>query len=344
MARKRCLMRMTPGSKAKVFLNVATMQFFNGWQQKVKTKMFYSMGVAAIVLTGALVGLWTPDLDRAELEKKYASPHTQFLDVKGQRVHYQDSGPKDAAVLVLLHGFGSSLQTWDTWSETLNKKYRVISLDLLGFGLTGPSPIQAYSDTDDVQLVANLLKQLHISEYALIGHSMGGKIAWNVAASYPQQVKQLILMAPDGYANPEDIGAKPYAVPAFLQLMKYCLPKYFVTKSLEPALFDANALTEDLLTRYYDFLRAPGVRQAIIERANQTINTDPVERLKKITAPTLLLWGASDQMIPNENALRYAKVLSNSTTIVLPKQGHLLQEERPQEGLAKVLAFLNASH
>ena len=112
-------------------------------------------------------------------------------------------------------------------------------------------------------------------------------------------------------------------------------------KSLEPALFDANALTEDVLTRYYEMLRAPGVRKAIVERSYQTVDTDPVERLKKITAPTLLLWGAEDRMIPKENAVRYELALGHVQTVILPGQGHLIQEERPQEGVEKLLAFLS---
>jgi pimeloyl-ACP methyl ester carboxylesterase len=306
--------------------------------------MFYALSVASVVTVVAMLGLWTPDLDSAVLEKKYATPHTQLTEIRGQRVHYQDAGPKDAPVLLLLHGFGASLQTWDAWTESLQKHYRVIRLDLPGFGLTGANPSHAYADADDVQFVDNFVNQMGIAEFSLIGHSMGGKIAWNVAATYPSKVKQLVLMAPDGYANPQDFGSKPYATTGFIGIMKYCLPPYFVKKSLEPAFYDAQALTEALLTRYHDFLRAPGVRQAIIERAKQTINTDPVDRLQKITAPTLLLWGESDQMIPSDNAARYAKVLATSTTIVLPKQGHLLQEERPHEGLAEVLAFLRAAH
>lgn len=309
-----------------------------------KLKRYYSMGMTSIILVAVMLGLWTPDLDRAELENKYRTPHTQFLMVEGQRVHYQDSGPQDAPVLLMLHGFGSSLQTWDTWTESLQKKYRVIRLDLPGFGLSGPSPNHAYSEDDDVQFIGRFINKLRISEYSLIGHSMGGKIAWNVAATYPSQVKRLVLMAPDGYANPEDIGKKPYELPAFMSAIKYCLPRFFVKKSLEPAFYDANTLTDNVLTRYHDFLRAPGVREAIIERANQTTNTDPVDRLKKITAPTLLLWGDSDQMIPRDNAARYERLLASSTTIVMPKQGHLLQEEQPEEGLKAVLAFLNAAH
>ena len=303
-------------------------------------KLLYSLGLASIVVAGALAGLWAPDLDSDALERKYATPSPNFLWVEGHRVHFQDSGPRDAPVIVLLHGFGSSLQTWTTWTASLNKTHRVISLDLPGFGLTGPNSTHAYADADDVQFVAQFVNQLRIAEFTLIGHSMGGKIAWNMAAAYPYQVRKLILIAPDGYSNPEDIGLRPYALPAWSHLMKYCLPSFLVKKSLEPAFYDSDAITQELLTRYHDFLRAPGVRQAIIERANQTINTDPVERLKKITAPTLLLWGDSDRMIPPDNAIQYSRVLARSTTVILPKQGHLLQEERPQEGLAEVLDFL----
>jgi pimeloyl-ACP methyl ester carboxylesterase len=320
---------------------VEIMRFFNSFRKKVRTKMFQSLIASQLILGAAVFGLWTPDLDRSELEKKYATPNTRFEDVHGQTVHYQVSGSKDSPVILMLHGFGSSLQTWDAWTERLNKNYRVIVVDLPGFGLTGPSPAHAYSDADDVEFIENFVQKLNIPEFVLIGHSMGAKIAWNVAASYPNQVKKLVLIAPDGFSNAEEIGKKPYEVSIFVRLMKFCLPKFLVKKSIEPAFFDANALTDQLLERYFDFLRAPGVRQAIIERAEQTINSDPVDRLKKITAPTLLLWGDSDQMIPKENALAYAKILAHSSTVVLPRQGHVLQEERPNEGLDPVLVFLN---
>ena len=116
-----------------------------------------------------------------------------------------------------------------------------------------------------------------------------------------------------------------------------------VKKSIEPAFFDAQELQEDLLNRYFDMLRAPGVRQAIIDRSNQTINTDPADRLKRITAPTLLLWGQSDQMIPSDNAKSYELVVPQYKTVVLPKQGHLMQEERPQEALLEVTQFLESA-
>jgi pimeloyl-ACP methyl ester carboxylesterase len=116
-----------------------------------------------------------------------------------------------------------------------------------------------------------------------------------------------------------------------------------VRKSIEPAFFDPNALSDSLVDRYYDMLRAPGVRAAILERANQTIYTDPVPRLMKITAPTLLIWGEKDRMIPSSNAQSYAKVLPSSKTVLLPNLGHLVQEEQPELALTYVTDFLNST-
>ena len=290
----------------------------------------------------ALFSLWTPDLDRAELEQRYAATNPQTMEVDGLRLHYKESGPKDAPALLLLHGFGSSLQTWDEWSLKLESSYRVIRLDLPGFGLTGASPVHDYSEETDVAILTHFVDKLGLNQFSVIGHSMGGKMAWSLAASQPNRVKALVLMAPDGFPEAKDIGIKPYEVPAIMGLMKYFLPKYFVQKSIEPAFADAKALNGALINRYYDMLRAPGVRGAILDRSNQTIYTDPVPRLKNIKAPTLLLWGEQDQMIPSANAQSYSGILSNSTTIVVPDLGHLLQEEQAEKGLAVVKQFLDA--
>ena len=298
------------------------------------------LGLGAAILALALLGLWTPDLERAELAKRYGAPPAQSIAVDGLTVYYKDSGPKNAPVLLFLHGFGSSLQTWDDWSAKLDPQYRVIRLDLPGFGLTGAHPAQDYSEATDVAILTHFVDKLGLNQFSVIGHSMGGKMAWSLAASQPDRVQALVLMAPDGFPEVKDIGSKPYEVPAIMGLIQYFLPKYLVQKSMEPAFADPHMLNEALVNRYYDMLRAPGVRGAILDRSNQTIYTDPVPRLQKIRAPTLLLWGEQDQMIPSSNAQSYAGVLLNSSTIVVPKLGHLLQEEQPDTGLAALKQFL----
>ena len=304
--------------------------------------MINTIGLGTAILAIVMYGLWTPDLERAELEKRYVASSPQMLDVDGLKVHYKETGPQAAPALLLMHGFGSSLQAWDDWSLKLEQKYRVIRLDLPGFGLTGASPANDYSEEKDLAILTHFADKLGLEKFSIIGHSMGGKMAWTLAASQPERVQALVLMAPDGFPEAKDIGTKPYEVPAVMGLIKYFLPKYLVRKSIEPAFAEADALSDARVNRYYDMLRAPGVRAAILERSNQTIYTDPVPRLKAIKAPTLLIWGEQDQMIPSTNAKSYANVLSNSTTVLVPKLGHLLQEEQPEKGLTAVMQFLDS--
>ena len=304
--------------------------------------MINTIGFGAAILAVVMHGLWTPDLERAELEKRYAASSTQTIELDGLKVHYKETGPQGAPALLLLHGFGSSLQAWDDWSVKLEQKYRVIRLDLPGFGLTGASPDHDYSEEKDLAILTHFANKLGLDKFSVIGHSMGGKMAWSLAAAQPDRVQALVLMAPDGFPETKDIGTKPYEVPAIMGLIKYVLPKYLVRKSIEPAFAEADALNDALVNRYFDMLRAPGVRGAILERSNQTIYTDPVPRLKAIKAPTLLIWGEQDQMIPSNNAQSYANVLSNSTTVLVPKLGHLLQEEQPEKGLTAVMQFLDS--
>ncbi len=289
------------------------------------------------------MNLFTPDLTRWELEAKYATAPSQFVLIDGLRVHFRDTGKRSSQAVVLLHGFGSSLQTWDDWAPELEKDFRVVRLDLAGFGLTGASLDHDYTDQADVQRLVNFLDKLGVQRLILVGHSMGGRIAWNFASAFPNRVQKLILLAPDGFPSPgQALGARPYDAGPVAHLIKYFMPKFLVKKSLEPAFFEPNKIKEELLDRYYDLLRAPTVRQAILERMEQTINSDPVPKLIKITAPTLLLWGEGDKMIPSSNSSDYKKSIPNSEVIILPNASHLLQEENSQTSLAYVLKFIHA--
>ncbi len=321
-------------------MNVYHSEVFLRWCSILKKTYF--VVTFFILILGAMTFL-TPDLSRKDLESKYALPPSQFKLIKGLRVHYRDTGNITAPVLVMLHGFGSSLQTWDEWSNVLDINYRVIRLDLAGFGLTGASADENYSDEADVQRIEDFLNALELKDVTLIGHSMGGRIAWNYASAYPQRVRSLVLLAPDGFPAPgQNLGDRPYDAGPIAGLIQFVLPKFLVKKSLEPAFFNPRLITDELLDRYYDLLRAPQVRQAILARMRQTINSDPVNRLQKITAPTLLLWGEGDQMIPSRNSEDYLRVMRNAKVIKFPKASHLLHEETPKLALPSVLDFIES--
>ncbi len=271
----------------------------------------------------------------------YVRSRRDLIEVAGVRLHVRDSGPRDAPVLVMLHGFGSSLHTWEPWADSLQRDYRVVRFDLPGSGFSSTDPTGDYRDARSMQVLNALLDTLHIARATLIGNSMGGRIAWSYAAAHPDRVARLVLISPDGFASPGFEYGKPADVPVTMTLMRYVLPKPLLTMSLEPAYADPKSMTASLATRYYDLMLVPGARAAMLDRMHQTVLVDPVPLLRTIRAPTLLLWGEQDQMIPFANAADYLKALPNATLVPLPGLGHLPFEEAPVRSLAPLRAFLD---
>lgn len=306
------------------------------------------MNIGAIIgllglagLGAAAAWLYTPDQPRARLEAVYAAPPSAFIPVDGLRLHVRDTGPRDAPAVILLHGFGSSLHTWDAWAKALSDRYRVVRYDLPGFGLTGADPTGDYSDQRGMLVLADLMDALSIPRAALIGNSLGGKLAWMFAADHPHRVTKLILVSPDGFASPGFAYGKKPDLPFVVRLLPYTLPTFMVRMNLAPAYGDPAALTDDLLTRYRDMMLAPGVRRAMIARLEQVELQPPEPLLKRIEAPTLLVWGVKDAMIPVANARDYTAVLHDSRVVTFPDLGHVPQEEAPDRSLAPVRAFLD---
>ncbi|MBP6764272.1 MAG: alpha/beta fold hydrolase [Rubrivivax sp.] len=300
--------------------------------------------LAALLLVTA-GWLWTPDLAQDDLEARYARGPGDFVQVDGLRLHLRDSGPRDAPAVILLHGFGASLHTWEPWAQALSPHYRVIRYDLPGSGLTGPDPGADYSDTRNLHVLLSLMDHLGLQRATLVGHSMGGRLAWRMAAANPQRVAGLVLVAPDGFASPGFEYGKPPEVPAVLQLMRVVLPRALLRMNLAPAYAKPELLSDDTVARYHDLLRAPGARQAMLQRMGQIVLHDPAPLLAHIQAPTLLMWGELDAMIPVANAQDYLRALpavTGARLVSLPGVGHLPQEEAPAAGLPALLAFLQS--
>ena len=298
--------------------------------QVLWVKMLVWLGAAVLAaLIGAGLWLYTPDEPRAVLEAKYLVRPGDYLEVAGLRLHVRDDGRKDAPAIILLHGFGSSLLTWDAWADRLASDHRVIRFDLPGFGLTGPDPTGDYSDERAVTVLAALMDQLGIARATIVGNSLGGKIAWQCAARRPDRVERLVLVSPDGFASPGfEYGKRP-DVPFVVRLLPYILPRSLLRASLLPAYGDPARLTDQTVTRYRDMMLAPGVRGAIVARTQQVLLQDPEPLLRTIRAPTLLLWGEKDGMIPFRNAADYARAIPDATVAALPGLGHVPFEEAP---------------
>lgn len=305
----------------------------------MKTAAILLLLAVAALLAGGF-WLYTPDKRRDALEAQYASSATEFLAVAGLRLHLRDTGPRDGPAVILLHGFGSSLDTWEPWAALLSAQRRVIRFDLPGFGLTGADPTGNYSDARGLAVLAAAMDALGVQRAALVGNSLGGKLAWMFAAAHPERVTKLVLVSPDGFASPGFDYGKKAEVPAMMRLLPYVLPSAMLRMTIAPAYADPAALTDATLARYRDMMLAPGVRRAMLARMGQVVVEPPEPLLRRIEAPTLLLWGEADAMIPFRNARDYLAAIPDCRLMALPGLGHVPQEEAPERSLAPVLAFL----
>jgi pimeloyl-ACP methyl ester carboxylesterase len=302
--------------------------------------LLVSVATVVAALAGLGLWLWTPDKSRRELEAKYLVAPTDLVEIAGVQLHIRDSGRKDAPTLILLHGFGSSLQTWQPWAEALSPDFRVIRFDMPGAGLSAADTSGDYSDARRMEVLSATMDHYGIAKASLIGNSMGGKLAWKFAAAHPERVDRLVLVSPDGFASPGQQYNQRESVPSMVRLMRYALPKPLLKMNLVPAYGDPDRLTDQIVTRYHDLLLAPGAREAMIAVMEQTELVEPGPLLQNIKAPTLLLWGEKDAMIPLANANDYLKSLPDSRLVVLPGLGHVPHEEAPSTSILSLKAFL----
>lgn len=283
--------------------------------------------IGLILLVALAFWLWTPDRSRDELEARYLNSPTDLVDMGGFRLHIRDTGLKSAPTIILLHGFGSSLQTWDLWAGPLERTHRVVRLDLPGAGLSDPDPTGDYTDVRTHALILKLMDKLDIKQAVFVGNSLGSRIAWTFAAKHPDRVSKLVLIAPDGFASPGFAYGQKAEVPALLSIMSYVLPKALYRPNIEAAYADPKRLTDAVFDRYYDLTLAPGSRDALLARMQQTVLLDPRPILPKITQPVLLLWGKKDALIPVANAQDYLIALSNARLTTFDTLGHVPHEE-----------------
>ncbi len=305
------------------------------------------MTTALLVLLAALGGagwyLHNPDLPRAQLERRWAPPPSQFVEVlPGLRMHVRDTGPRDGPAVLLVHGFASSLHTWEAWQGLLGDRFRLIAMDLPGFGLTGPDPTGAYSDERSIAVLDALLDRLGVARVAaVVGSSMGGRIAWRFAAARPDRLERLVLMAPDGFASfGREYGRAPERLPWLMRLLPYTAPKPLLRRTMRNAYAREESLSDEVVERYHAMLLAPGIRRAILDRSLQTVLLPPEPILATIRTPTLLLWGELDRAVPVRHAEDYLRALPDARVVVLDGVGHVPMEEAPEASAAALRTFL----
>jgi len=293
-----------------------------------------------VLLVLAFLILRSPDKSLEDLKPLYTDQESEWLEVDGMQVHHKREGSGEAVVLI--HGTGASLHTWDGWTEELDDNFEVYRMDLPAFGLTGPDPAKDYTIDGYVSFVHEYVEKLGVDSFSIAGNSLGGYIAWAYAVAHPDKIEKLILLDAAGYPSDEKTDALAFKIatnPILGPLMKHITPKSFIAKNLEQVYADPSKISDELIDRYYDMTLREGNRQAFIDRV-YTHHTDQSSRIAEITCPTLIMWGDSDTWVQPENAEKFKRDIKNSELIVYKNVGHVPMEEAPEQTVKDALAFL----
>lgn len=312
---------------------------------------FAAIAVAILIL-GAIAGwlaLRGPDIPYETLEARYADANSHFVDLPGgYRVHYRDEGAaagSGAPLLVLLHGFGDSFTTWEGWVRTLAPRYRLISLDFPGHGLTRARDGTVLSGESLADFVDAFAARLSLPRFVVAGNSMGGGVAWQLAVRHPQRLRALILVAAAGFPNDKP----PTDLPLAYKLLEYPAGRAFlrnidnrllIRAGLRTDVYDESLITPALVDRWAEFQRAPGHRAILMSVSLASLPRANAALLSTIQVPTLILWGAADPLLEPAAAQKFANAIPGAKVILYPHVGHLPQIEIPARSAADVAAFL----
>jgi pimeloyl-ACP methyl ester carboxylesterase len=307
-------------------------------------------GVLLMASALALALSRAPDRPVQSLIARWAQPPSDFVELGGQLVHLRDVGPhSDAAPIVLVHGTGASLHTWEGWVQALRGQRRVISFDLPGFGLTGPSAAGDYHGEVYARFVLALMDSLKVQRFVIGGNSLGGEVAWRVAVRAPDRVQGLVLVDASGYpfrSESMPIGFRVARLPLLNRIGEWLLPRGLVEASVADVYGDPKRVTPELVDRYFELTLREGNRRALAQRfqalADDAARFDTDQpRIKALRLPTLVVWGGRDRLIPPAIAQRFIEDIPGAQLALFPELGHVPQEEDPLATVAAVKAFLD---
>ena len=289
--------------------------------------------------------LGTKSEDVSGLRERYGAPPSKYIRLSnGENIHLRDEGDPEAPPIVLLHGHGEDLHTWNKMAKHLVEDFRVIRFDLRRHGLTGPASDNQYGVESYVSDLSMVIEHLGIDCCDLVGHSMGGRIAVKFTMENPDRVRNLVLIAASGTPR-ENEGSPPLAMkmmknPVGRFLIKRMWSRKMARDALMDMVHDGSLVTDDEIDRMWDFSRYPGSMDAMFREFGMAWDDFTSKEIGEIKAKTLLIWGEEDTICPVGMGEWYNSHIPNSAIIRLPEVGHNPHFESPDECLNQITSWL----
>ena len=263
----------------------------------------------------------------------------QYRTVDGTRLRMIDTG--NGTPVVFIHGIGASLYGWRHQLEPLVAAgYRVVAFDNRGFGFSD-KPAHGYSNAAYSHLVVSLLDSLGIASAVLVGHSMGGAIAAEVALAHPDRVRGMVLIDAAGFGVRWPGVLKMARWPLLGAVATSFRGRWITGRILRSTFADPGKVTEADVDQYYAPVPDPNFGRAL-RGVLREFRFDSLGggRLGSAQTPTLILWGDADRWIALRDGSRFARELPRSEFVVVAHTGHDAPEESPDQVNRLLLDFL----
>lgn len=294
------------------------------------------LGFIAIVLVTLFLipltfFLLQPDMiiSKEQAKKELSSPASHFIKWRNAEVHYTDEG--SGFPVLMIHGFGGSYTNFNELAALMKDKYRVIRVDLPGFGLSdfpavneNENYLQDYRD-----YIAFILDTLHLDSVYVIGNSMGGAATWMTAIDHPDKVRKIVLLDPAGYDSEKIAGnLMMFKFKSVRQMFNKGMPMFMSREGARRTFFKDDSIPAEFILRNNRFTNRDGNIAHMLNLA--TSNQFPDESLiGKVTRPTLIIWGKQDEIIPVEHAERFHQAIKGSKVELIDQCGHCPMMEEP---------------
>ncbi|MFB3925195.1 MAG: alpha/beta fold hydrolase [Syntrophales bacterium] len=275
-------------------------------------------------------------------------PEDRYVLVGPLRIRYQQAGNRGRAV-ALIHGFGASVEIWERNIQALSAGgHRVYAVDLPGFGRSD-KPVGPYDSSFFTRFVDGFLAAVNIEKVTLVGLSMGGGICLHYALHHPEKIEKLVLVDSAGLGRELPLSMRIMSLPLVGEVLtkpsKREVYLFFKPAVLNPAILK-GAFTE----LYYELFSLPGARKALLKVLRSMCNIFGVNKqalsyilsnLHRIKAPTLIIWGRQDAVLPLKHAFTALEKIPGSELHIIEECGHMPNFEKPEEFNRLVLDFLS---
>ncbi|MBW4605611.1 MAG: alpha/beta fold hydrolase [Calothrix sp. FI2-JRJ7] len=271
-------------------------------------------------------------------------PLNQYIKIESVNTRYWQLG-ENGSIVILLHGGGGYIELWKHNIFELAKHHRVYAFDMVGSGLTD-KPGAKYTFDFMANFTRQFMQALDIQKASLIGASAGGGVALTVAIKFPELVDKLVIVGSAGLGKEISLLLRLPTIPILGKLLGKP-SKSGLTMLCKQAVYNSKLITPELVEEFYQMATLPEATQAMLNVGSSNFNIwsqfyQPiVEKLNTISAPTLIIWGKQDPMVPVSHAVNAAKNIPNARLEIIDECGHWSPIEHPQKFNQLVLEFLS---